>query len=112
MLEDQAAKLKSRLKSEEEEPEFGDDVDSFEEEGDEAAELSNKLGLQQNSKAELEEIDHALEKIEEGKYGICEKCGKEISEDVLKANPESRLCKECKKNQNLYESVKGFFGIR
>ncbi|PIY58866.1 hypothetical protein COY97_01965 [Candidatus Wolfebacteria bacterium CG_4_10_14_0_8_um_filter_39_64] len=35
--------------------------------------------------------------MEKKKYGVCEKCGKKISLDILKLAPESRLCKECKK---------------
>jgi RNA polymerase-binding transcription factor DksA len=40
------------------------------------------------------EIKTALKKIEEGKYGNCEVCGKPIEEDRLQANPAARTCKE------------------
>ncbi len=43
----------------------------------------------------LNNIKKALEKIEEGTYGICEKCGAEIEEDRLEANPAATLCMEC-----------------
>jgi len=39
----------------------------------------------------------ALEKIEKGRYGNCEKCGKEIDEKRLKISPEARFCLNCKK---------------
>jgi len=43
----------------------------------------------------LEDIDRALEKIEEGTYGICDRNGKVISPERLEAIPEAILCIEC-----------------
>ena len=43
----------------------------------------------------LKNINLALEKIEKGKYGICEKCGKEISKTRLLVVPEARFCRKC-----------------
>jgi len=80
-------------------PEFGSDVDSGDEEADEAEEFGTQLSIAQVLKERLADIELALKKIEEGKYGICEKCGGKISLDVLKAVPESRLCKKCKKGK-------------
>jgi len=40
-------------------------------------------------------INKALEKIENGGYGICEICGKEIEKDRLEVNPAAPTCKEC-----------------
>lgn len=37
----------------------------------------------------------ALDKIEGGKYGKCEKCGLNIESDRLEANPSSPTCKKC-----------------
>lgn len=77
-------------------PNFGDDVDP-DEETSETQEIDKQLSLAQTYKARLMNIDSALCKIDEEKYDICEKCGVEISLDVLKEVPESRLCKKCKK---------------
>ena len=44
----------------------------------------------------LYHIDQALERIEKGKYGRCETCGREIGKARLEALPHSRLCIECK----------------
>lgn len=41
----------------------------------------------------LVDVKDALKKIEEGKYGICEKSGDPIEEDRLMANPAARTCK-------------------
>ena len=51
--------------------------------------------LDENEKDEVEAIDWALRKIETGSYGICESCGKEISENRLNVLPWTRLCKSC-----------------
>ena len=42
-----------------------------------------------------ERIDRALEKLDEGSYGVCDNCGGEIVAGRLKAAPESVLCIEC-----------------
>ena len=43
----------------------------------------------------LKEIDLALTKINEGRYGICENCGKKINRERLEAVPYTKYCKEC-----------------
>ncbi len=43
----------------------------------------------------LDEIDDALRRIDEGKYGICENCGEEIPKERLEAIPYARLCVKC-----------------
>jgi DnaK suppressor protein len=65
------------------------------EEADEVQEYDNKLSLEYSLELKLKDVNVALEKITEGKYGICEKCGKEIEEDRLKAAPEARFHMKC-----------------
>ena len=89
--------LEGRVKNLQKVPDFGDDVDSGDEEAEETEEFGTQLSIAQNYKEKLADIDTALDKIKKHKYGICEKCGKPISADVLEAAPESKLCKECKK---------------
>jgi DnaK suppressor protein len=48
--------------------------------------------LEENSETVLREIDAALQRIEDGTYGICEICGKPIEEERLEAIPWTRLC--------------------
>lgn len=45
----------------------------------------------------LKEIDHALDKISQDIYGICEECQEEINEKRLEVNPTARFCLNCKK---------------
>lgn len=47
----------------------------------------------------LEAIDTALRKIEEGTYGICERCGRQIAPERLEAVPWATLCIDCKRDE-------------
>lgn len=47
----------------------------------------------------LEAIDSALRKIDEGMYGICERCGREIAPERLEAVPWATLCIDCKRDE-------------
>jgi len=90
--------IEGELKSNKDFPDFGSDVDP-DEETDEVAAFGNQLSVNQTLKEHLADIDSALKKIQEGKYGICEKCKKEIPLEIFEVDPESRLCKECKKQK-------------
>lgn len=48
--------------------------------------------LEENSGTVLGEIDAALARIEDGTYGTCSVCGREIGEERLEARPWSTLC--------------------
>ncbi len=47
----------------------------------------------------LNEIDRALDKIEDGSYGNCDECGGEISIDRLKAIPNASFCISCQEKR-------------
>ena len=51
--------------------------------------------LGENSQTVLSEIDVALARIEDGTYGTCTKCGKEIAVGRLEAHPWASLCIDC-----------------
>lgn len=44
----------------------------------------------------LKLIDSAIARIEQGKYGLCMKCGKNIPQARLEAIPYALMCIECK----------------
>jgi len=67
----------------------------IEEEADEVMEYETLLQIEHNLESKIQKINSALEKIKNGKYGICEKCGKEINEDRLEAMPEANFCIKC-----------------
>lgn len=60
------------------------------------AERTELLGLVESLTNQLQEIDAALARIDEGSYGICASCGEEISPARLEARPASILCVSCK----------------
>ncbi len=47
----------------------------------------------------LYHLEQALERIENGTYGICRECGRPISEARLEAVPHASMCIECKSNE-------------
>ena len=52
--------------------------------------------LEENADHIVHEIDRALERIEAGTYGTCERCGAEIPEERLEAVPYATLCVACR----------------
>ena len=56
-------------------------------------ELRGRLGG--GSNAELEELVHALRRMDAGTWGRCEKCDGAIGRDRLRAIPETRSCLDC-----------------
>lgn len=54
-------------------------------------------GLEENAEHLLVEIGAALERIDEGTYGLCSACGRQIDEERLEAVPYATLCIEDKR---------------
>jgi DnaK suppressor protein len=52
-------------------------------------------------------IREALERIEDGTYGICENCGGEINEKRLIARPVTTMCIDCKSRMEALERARG-----
>lgn len=63
--------------------------------GGELATRQTGLGLQHNLDRLLEQVNRALKRIEEGTYGICERCGRPIGKDRLEAAPHATMCLAC-----------------
>ena len=59
------------------------------------AERSEAVTLATTLREHLADVEHALKKIDDGRYGICESCGQEIAESRLEAIPAGRLCMSC-----------------
>jgi RNA polymerase-binding protein DksA len=49
-------------------------------------------GLEENAEHLLAEIEAALERIDDGSYGLCSACGKAIAAERLEAVPYATLC--------------------
>ncbi|MCU0610639.1 MAG: TraR/DksA family transcriptional regulator [Candidatus Eisenbacteria bacterium] len=54
------------------------------------------MTLGDNERRELDDIEIALGKIDDGTYGECEACGRKIKSARLEALMTARLCKKCK----------------
>ncbi len=63
-----------------------------EEEASETADLENMVAQEQRVLEELGSIEAALKKFDTGKFGICEKCGRQIELARLEAMPTAKLC--------------------
>lgn len=68
---------------------------SLEKAADEVEEYVTLLPIEHSLELKLRDVNSALVKMEKGKYGICEKCKKDISEERLRVNPAARLCIKC-----------------
>ena len=55
-------------------------------------EREKELSIEQNVRDLIQKIDRALKRIDDGTYGICERCGKPIEKARLKALPYVDLC--------------------
>ncbi len=93
-LEAKLAELESRQELIERDLSETPDADSSERavqmEDDEALEAQGALVAQ-----EIASIRRALDRIEDGSYGSCVKCGADISDGRLEARPEAALCIKC-----------------
>ncbi|HEV7535298.1 MAG TPA: TraR/DksA C4-type zinc finger protein [Acidimicrobiia bacterium] len=62
--------------------------------GTETFEREKDFSILEQLEAEIGDLDAALRKIDDGTYGTCEVCGKEIEPDRLEAIPGTRTCIE------------------
>ena len=67
--------------------------------GAKSFEREHELSLVAGARAGLEQNLHALERLEDGTYGICESCGNPIGKLRLQAYPRATLCMSCKSTQ-------------
>jgi DnaK suppressor protein len=65
------------------------------------------LRIRDRERRLIGKLNEALEKIEDGTFGICETCGNQISEKRLMARPVTTLCIECKTEEEQKEKMRG-----
>jgi RNA polymerase-binding protein DksA len=63
--------------------------------GSENFEREFTLALMESKDRTLEQIEEVIERIEDGIYGVCEKCGAKIPKTRLNAIPYTILCVKC-----------------
>jgi len=66
--------------------------DNFADSGQVAAEQGENMALLNQLNEQLDDIDHALAKLDDGTYGLCEACGQPIAEARIEAMPATRFC--------------------
>ncbi|PLX80398.1 MAG: RNA polymerase-binding protein DksA [Desulfuromonas sp.] len=64
-----------------------------------------ELRIRDRERKLANKIREALERIEEGEFGVCDSCGEEIGEARLKARPVTTLCIDCKTEQERQERI-------
>jgi len=79
-------------------PDLGDKQD---ENAAEVTEYTSNLTLEITLDKALKDVNEALERFNEGDYGICKYCDEPINEKRLIARPVSSSCIECKKKLTL-----------
>jgi len=83
-----------------------DEDENFPDPTDRASMESNRnsmLRIRDRERKLIFKIQEALQRLDQGEYGICEECGEAIGIERLKARPVTTLCIDCKSNQEIAE---------
>ena len=64
--------------------------------GTKTFEREHEMSLANNARDLLQQVQHALARIADGTYGICESCGKPVGKYRLQAVPRATMCTACK----------------
>ncbi len=63
------------------------------------------LRLRGREKGMLRKINVALQRIEDGEFGVCDRCGEDIALKRLEIRPVTTLCIHCKQEQEEHERM-------
>ena len=74
-----------------------DQSDTLDEKARSVIDYEEERAVEQNLELRLREIGDTIKKIDEGAYGICEKCVSPIDVRRLKVMPAARFCVDCTK---------------
>ena len=74
-------------------PDFGNKTD---ENAQEIGEYSTNLATEKVLESTLRDIDNALKRIDDGTYGVCKYCEKDIGKKRMQARPVASACVACK----------------
>jgi DnaK suppressor protein len=103
MLEEALQKGDSTLE------ELTDSNEAFADPADRATAESDRsftLRIRDRERRLIRKIRGALQRIEDGSYGVCEECGEDIGVPRLKARPVTKLCINCKSKQEEDEHLR------
>jgi RNA polymerase-binding transcription factor DksA len=91
-LEEEAEQLDAQLRELGRDESSLDYDDNFADSGQVAAEQGENQALAARLRDQLDDVELALRKLDEGTYGRCEVCGREIGEARLEVMPAARFC--------------------
>jgi DnaK suppressor protein len=83
-----------------------DEDENFPDPSDRATMESNRnsvLRIRDRERKLIFKIQEALQRLDDGEFGICEECGEAIGIERLKARPVTTFCIECKSSQEVQE---------
>lgn len=60
---------------------------------------AHRVALLNRLEEQVDEVDKALKRIEEGIYGVCSNCGEAIMPERLKALPHAEFCIKCQRKE-------------
>ena len=67
--------------------------------GSKTFEREHEMSVANNSRDLLMQVEHALVRIADGSYGMCESCGQPIGKARLQVFPRATLCMSCKQRE-------------
>jgi len=94
-LEDERDRLAERLRELSRDESSLEFDDNFADSGQVAAEQGENQALAAQLRDQLDDVEAAIAKLDDGTYGVCEICGRPIGEARLEAMPTARLCIDC-----------------
>lgn len=97
-LEARRDSIRARIGALSKRPERGSAVGFGKRIGDGTTEAVTRLtdiGVGQSLEQTLARTERALTKLDEGTYGLCDRCGEAISPGRMRALPDGALCLEC-----------------
>ncbi|MGZ5212713.1 MAG: TraR/DksA family transcriptional regulator [Actinomycetota bacterium] len=102
-LSDQRAQLRREIAEQGADPDsdevsFVDDA-GFSDRSHSTQERSRLISVVEALRSDLADVERALERIDVGTYGTCERCGKPIDPARLEARPWALLCIDCKQKR-------------
>ena len=102
MLEERRREIQEKLRAIREEiPSYQDEVRDTEEQSvtDFAQEMD--FALMEMKAQTLIRIDEALQRVDQGTYGTCDDCGRDIAEARLSAVPFALMCRDCQEREEV-----------
>ena len=71
--------------------------------GSEVTEISKSIALKNNEDRILAKVNNAIANIDNGSYGICKSCGREINKERLQFIPYAEYCVECQNSSSFQD---------